>query len=415
MSTLHPLFLLKELIHKHIKEETPLYIAFLDSEKAYDSVWRDGIFFKLIEVIRPQFWLVLKDYYDKSDGILKINGQFIEEIIEITRGVKQGGILSPQLFNFFIDELIKKISSLGIGCKVKDENVPIMGFCDDTILLATLLKHLSQLVEECEEYSKKWMLKYNIKKSVVLNCGHQIVKDEDIEIKMDGVNLPVVKASKYLGININKENDDDKQILEKFQKVQKCFYGLSSFGIKPPGINPKSKAFLFNTFCKPVGTYGIGLMKLKNNTLQQMNIIQNNLMRYTLGIPYRTHIRNLMKALGIIDSETTMLMEKCVLIKLLHRTELTKKILVENIENQNREWWMYNDIQKICDKLGIEPKEVCFYPDRTREKLKERFFETNDVEMVLIEEIKMLLSNYNFKNKRILVDLIKLVYNQDNE
>ncbi len=33
MSTLHPLFLLKELIHKHIKKETPLYIAFLDSEK----------------------------------------------------------------------------------------------------------------------------------------------------------------------------------------------------------------------------------------------------------------------------------------------------------------------------------------------------------------------------------------------
>jgi hypothetical protein len=76
---------------------------------------------------------------------------------------------------------------------------------------------------------------------------------------------------------------------------------------------------------------------------------------------------------------------------------------------------MYNDIQKICDKLGIEPTEVCFYPDRTREKLKERFFETNDVEMEIIEEIKMLLSNYNFKNKRILVDLIKLVYNQDNE
>ena len=48
----------------------------------------------------------------------------LEEIIEITRGVKQGGILSPQLFNFFIDELIKKLRSLGIGCKIKDENVP---------------------------------------------------------------------------------------------------------------------------------------------------------------------------------------------------------------------------------------------------------------------------------------------------
>ena len=173
------------------------------------------------------------------------------------------------------------------------------GFCDDTILLATLLNHLKQLVETCEEYSNRWMLKYNVKKSVILNCGYQMIKDEEIEIKMDGITLPVVKASKYLGITINKENDDNKQILEKFHKVQQCFYGLSSFGIKPPDINPKSKAFLFNTFCKPVGTYGIGLMKLKSNTIQQMNIIQNNLMRYTLGIPYRTHMRNLMKSLMI--------------------------------------------------------------------------------------------------------------------
>jgi hypothetical protein len=60
-------------------------------------------------------------------------------------------------------------------------------------------------------------------------------------------------------------------------------------------------------------------------------------MRCTLGIPYRIHIRNLMKALRIIDTETTMLMEKCVLIKVLHRTEFSKKILVENIENRNRE------------------------------------------------------------------------------
>ena len=130
------------------------------------------------------------------------------------------------------------------------------------------------------------MLKYNVKKSVILNCGHQMLKDEEIDIKMDGITIPVVKASKCLGIIINKENDDDKQTLEKF---------------------------LFNTFCKPVGTYGIGLMKLKNNMIQQMNIIQNNLMRYTLGIPYRTHIRNLMKALGIIDCETTILMDKCTL------------------------------------------------------------------------------------------------------
>jgi hypothetical protein len=229
MLTLYSLFFVKELINKHINKE-----LLLGSEKAYDSVWQDGIFFELIETIKLQFWIILKDYYDKSDGVLKINGKLIEEIVEITRGVKQG-VLSPQLFNFFIDELLNKIS-IGIGCKIKEENVPIMCFCDDTILQANLLNQLKPLVDTDENYSKKWMLKYSFQKLVILNCGHQVIKDEDIDVKIDGMRLLVVKASKYLEIMINKENDDDKQTIEKFHRVQQCFYVLSSFGIKPPKL-----------------------------------------------------------------------------------------------------------------------------------------------------------------------------------
>ena len=229
---------------------------------------------------------------------------------------------------------------------------------------------------------------------------------------MNGFRLPEVQTCKLLGININKENDDNKQLLEKFQKVQQCFYELSSFGIKPPGIEPKIKSFLYNNFCKPVGTYGQGIMKLKNNTLQQTNIIQNNLMRYTLGIPYRTHIRNYMKALEIVDSETSFLIDKCTMIKLLHRMDLTKRVLVENIESRNEGWWFYKEIQTICNKLNIEPEEVCNYPDRTRNTLKEKYYERNEIDDCIVQEIKALLDNYNFKNKKKLIDLIKIEINQ---
>ncbi len=149
MSTLHPLFLIKELIYNHLEEKEPLYLTSLDSEKAYDSVWRDGIYFKLVVVITAQFWLLVKEYYGESDGILKINGILSDEIIEISRGVKQDGLLSPQLFNFFINELFEKIKNLGIGCKIENIKVPIMGFCDDTVLMAALISHLRKLIEEC--------------------------------------------------------------------------------------------------------------------------------------------------------------------------------------------------------------------------------------------------------------------------
>jgi DNA-binding Xre family transcriptional regulator len=211
---------------------------------------------------------------------------------------------------------------------------------------------------------------------------------------MDGIRLPVVVASKYLGISLNKKNDDNEHALAKFNKVQQCFYGLSSFGIKLPGINPRSKAFLFNTFYKPVGTYGLGVMKLKKN----------------IGIPYSTHMRHLMKALKIIDAETTFLMEKCTMIKLLHRTGISKQILTTNIAKRNEDWWFYSDIKKICERLEIEPEEVCDYPNRTRKKLEDKYYEGNDIDNERIEELKSLLQNYSFKNKKKVVQLIKLDY-----
>ena len=195
MSTLHPLFLLKEIINTHLEENMPLYIASLDSEKAYDSIWRDGLFFKLMNAIDLQFWLILRDYYSKSDGVFKFNGVTENEIVKITRGVKQGGVISPKLFNFFINELLEMIEKSGYGGRILEQNIPFRGFCDDTLLIEKLLQNMRKLIETCEIYGNKWLLKYNAKKSCIINCGRQIYEDEDIDIRMNGEKLPLVNVT----------------------------------------------------------------------------------------------------------------------------------------------------------------------------------------------------------------------------
>ena len=72
-------------------------------------------------------------------------------------------------------------------------------------------------------------------------------------------------------------------------------------------------------------------MEIKKKTIDQMNVTQNNMIRYALGIGYNNHIKNIMRCLQIVDSKTTYYLNKCTTIKLLHRHEVTKAILVDNI------------------------------------------------------------------------------------
>jgi hypothetical protein len=413
MSTIHPLFLLKEAIHKYKLEEKPLYIASLDSEKAYDSVWRDGMFFKLIDVITNQFWHIARAYYNQSTGYFKIDGIVDKKVIKINRGVKQGGVLSPQLFNFFINELLEILKNSGMGIRCGNTNLPIMGYCDDTQLLANLICELQRMIDICVDYSKKWLMKYNIKKSMIMNIGYQMIKNEDIKIKINDRVLPVVSECKYLGLKITEKNEDDNYLVEKFRNIQRCVYSLNSYGLKPTGVNPRVKSFIYNTYCQPVGSYGIGLINVKKKTINQVNIVQNNLIRYMLDIPYKSHISNLLRVLKIVDVETLIDINKCTIIKLLHRDKLSKDILIDNINAKNEDWWLYRDIKKISEQLGIEIERVCYYPDITRKMILEKYYEANQIENEIREEMDQLLKDYSFKNKKKLKDLVKITWSDE--
>ena len=55
---------------------------------------------KLKNVIDNKYWCIIKNFYEQSEGKLKYCGYSEEQPFKIDKGVKQGGILSPFLFNF---------------------------------------------------------------------------------------------------------------------------------------------------------------------------------------------------------------------------------------------------------------------------------------------------------------------------
>ena len=107
-------FVVNETINYYRHGKSAIHVACLDATKAFDKLWRGGLFYKLIPKIEWKLWRSIVAYYKQSKIIVKINNQR-SNIYRTNQGCKQGGILSPYLFNFFVNDLLEEIIQLNIG------------------------------------------------------------------------------------------------------------------------------------------------------------------------------------------------------------------------------------------------------------------------------------------------------------
>lgn len=170
----HAIFTIRETILSYIEKGSICYLASLDAEKAFDKVWRPGIFAKLIDRIDDHIWLTLNKYYENS-FLQILNGNEYSSIFKSTCGVKQGGILSPFLFNMYIDELIQDCLKMNIGAKIANVNTSTVSYCDDLNLISPTAYHLQRLIDTCQEYGSKWKIKFNPNKSNIVIFGKPII------------------------------------------------------------------------------------------------------------------------------------------------------------------------------------------------------------------------------------------------
>ena len=185
-STMDHVFTIVSIINLYEKMGLNLYVAFIDYQKAFDTIWRDGLWFKLVkEGIGGKFLNIIKNMYSKSKSCVLINGQK-SQFFSSQAGVRQGEILSPLLFAFYINDLeeflkSKKINQLENLSKISGEVSDHLGlepgfmldllalyYADDTILMSESPDELQKALDELYNYCQKWKLKVNEDKTKIL-------------------------------------------------------------------------------------------------------------------------------------------------------------------------------------------------------------------------------------------------------
>ena len=126
---------MKKFIEYFKMRSTSVYVAFLDASKAFDKINLWILFKKLIARQIPIYLVkVLCFWYHNKSMYIKWGSTFSGEFY-VTNGVRQGGVLSPLLFNVDVDELSDCLNKSGIGGSMNGTIINHMLYADDICII----------------------------------------------------------------------------------------------------------------------------------------------------------------------------------------------------------------------------------------------------------------------------------------
>ena len=218
-STTQCTFVAKEVINYYVTNMSNVYCVFLDASKAFDRVHFVKLFKLLIEKnICPVIARFLAFLYTNQKCRSRWAGS-MSDVFAVSNGVKQGGVLSPLLFNIYFDVLLQNLRDSNVGCYIGDTFTGALAYADDVLLLCPTVGGLRKLLSVCETFSSNYNILFNATKSKLITFGNN---HANIEIKMQGKLIPHVSSEIHLGNLIGSDSD----ILER--SVKQATYDMYS-------------------------------------------------------------------------------------------------------------------------------------------------------------------------------------------
>ena len=149
-----------------------IYFCFIDYAKAFDCVDHNELWKILKEMGIPDHLIcLLRNLYAGQEATVR-TGHGTKDWLQIGKGVHQGCILSPCLFNLYAEYIMRNavLEETQAGIKISGRNINNLRYADDTTFMVESDKELMTSMKVKEE-SEKVGLKVNIQKTKIMTSG----------------------------------------------------------------------------------------------------------------------------------------------------------------------------------------------------------------------------------------------------
>ena len=138
--------LYKGYVHLEKSKKDKIFLAFLDLSKAFDRVWREGLFYLLWKNgIQGKCWKLLRSFYSKVSNKV-LFGDFESDWFDQEFGLKHGCVLSPTLFSVLMNDLVSMLSEHNLGVNLASDIINSLLFADDIVLMGKSEQELQTLL-----------------------------------------------------------------------------------------------------------------------------------------------------------------------------------------------------------------------------------------------------------------------------
>ena len=203
-SCIDHLFVLCTVLRNRKLSGQETFLCYIDYKKAFDSVERHLLLFKLSQVgITGNMYRAISSLYSNPRSRVLLN-EHETRYFDCPVGVKQGDCLSPTLFAIFINDLASEIKNSNIGLILNETlTINILLYADDIVLLAKNEEDLQDLLFIVEGWCKKWRLEINLTKTNIMHIRSNRKQQSKFMFIFDMQPVPYCTVYKYLGANIN--------------------------------------------------------------------------------------------------------------------------------------------------------------------------------------------------------------------
>ena len=262
------IFNLQMLLQKKVAANTPIYIAFIDYRKAFDSVSHQKMSRTLLEMGFPShIAAIVQALYISQKAAVQVDGD-LTNWFTVGKGVRQGCILSPALFNIY-SEMIMRIAleDSQLGASIGGRCVSNLRYADDVALIAEDEPTLQELLQNINLASQQYNLDMNIKKTKIMTCAKS---DINADIHLNGETVEQVQDFTYLGASFNSQLDASREIKKRLAIARTKYTAIQS-SLKMKSLSIKTKTRLLHSLVFPIALYGCEAWTIKKTDAQRIN------------------------------------------------------------------------------------------------------------------------------------------------